>query len=372
MSVIDGTTQSKAVISDFFPKLNVIPLQTTNKSLVGLTVKDIKRLNDKLFLLNKMTSRTNLLCFDTTGKFTLAIDRSGHGPQEYTYLGDFITAPDSSALILMTEKGTYMVVDTAGNYLSTIRQEPPYYYDRQFLRTNDSTCIVFHNGDFPQGSDLLEVDARTFAIRRSVLATDPLASEGARPLSLWNGRLLYCNMNDTIYDVSDIQNRQPVYYFDFGEDQRKAEGEIRRALSEDRNAMLKAFSQAFILGEYTLVTRLFENAQWIAVSGVKQNQSGVQKQTNPIVFFVLYDKESGRSYRSEHISWDALNIGPLENIEIVGCDAEGTLYALWYGTLSEKQKRAVEAAADDRLSPELKAKLLARGEEDNPVLFMLR
>lgn len=368
LTVIDGQAEVGAKASDLFAEVRIAPLQTTEQSLVGVCVVKAERIGDRFFFVNKMFGGNNLLSFDTTGRFIRAIDRRGHGPQEYTYLGDFITAPDSNALILTTEKGKYLVVDTADNYLATIRQEPPYYYDRQFLRTNDSTCIVFHNGDFPQGSDLLEVDARTFAIRRSVQARNIMDVEGSRPLSLWEGRVLYCGQSDTIYDATDIQNRRPLYLLDFGEAHRAVFDKQHEALAKgDREQMLELVLDP----AFCLFYRMFENSRWIVISATRhpEQRPGAPRS---IPFFVLYDKESGRSYRSEHISWDALNIGPLENIEIVGCDAEGTLYALWYGTLSEKQKRAVEAAADDRLSPELKVKLLARGEEDNPVLFMLR
>ena len=327
-------------------------------------VKEAKRMHDKLFLLNQIASRTNLLCFDTTGRFVRLIDRIGYGPQEYTYLGDIIPTPDSNALILTTEKGKYLVLDTADNYLSTIQQEPPYYYAQQFLRINDSTCLVFHNGDFPSGSDLLEVDARTFAIRRSVQARDIIDLEGGRPLSLWNGRVLYCALSDTIYDATDIQNRRPLYWVDFGDAHRTLLDKQRKfRLEGDREQMLKlALNPAFCL-----VTRLFENSRWIALSGLKKPKSNA---SGFLTFFILYNKETGRSYHSEHISWDILNIGPLEQVEIVGGDMNGTLYAVWYGTLSEEQKQRLKAS--DRLSPALKTQLLTREDEDNPVLFLLR
>lgn len=371
--VIDGMTQTKATVSELFPETCVVPLQTSDSSLVGVMVKDLKRSGDRLFLLNQMSSRANLLCFDTTGKFVRTIDRIGHGPQEYTYLGDFVAVPDSNAWVLTTEQGKYMIFDTAGNYLSTVRQQQPYYYNRQFIRTDDSTCIVFHDGTFPENSDLLEVDARTFAIRRSAPASDPLASEGTRPLSLWGGKVLYYHMNDTIYDATDIQNRQPLYYLDFGDGQREAEKEARRILSEsnDREQMLTQLGEAFLKGEYMLVARLFENARWIVVSGMRQNpDAGEKTDFHSSSFCILYDKESGQSYHSDYITWDILNTGPLDNIALVGCDERGTLYAVWYGTPSEKDKRLI--ARSDKLPQEVKNRLLQLEEGDNPVLFMLR
>lgn len=371
--VIDGMTQKKATVSELFPEIGVVPLQTSDSSLIGIWVKDLKRSGNRLFLLNQMSSRVNLLCFDTTGQFIHAIDRIGHGPQEYTYLGDFVAAPDSNAWVLMVGQGKYMIFDTDGNYLSTIQQQQPYYYNRQVVRTDDSTCIVFHDGTFPENSDLLEVDARTFAIRRSASASDPLASEGTRPLSLWGGRVLYYQMNDTIYDATDIQNRKPLYYLDFGDGQREAEKEARRILSEsgDREQMLKQLGETFLKGEYMLVARLFENARWIAVSGMRQNPDiDVKNDFRSSSFFMLYDKESGQSYHSDYITWDILNTGPLDDIALVGCDELGTLYAIWYGTPSEKDKQRI--ARSDKLPQEVKNRLLQLEEGDNPVLFMLR
>lgn len=364
LPVIDGQTTVEAKVSELFPSVRIAPLQTTKQSITGVLIKNIKRIGDRIFFVNKTFGGNNLLCFDTTGRFVRLIDRRGHGPQEYTYLGDIIPTPDSNALILTTEKGKYLVLDTADNYLSTIQQEPPYYYAQQFLRINDSTCLVFHNGNFPSGSDLLEVDARTFAIRRSVQARDIMDLEGSQPLSLWAGRILYCGRSDTIYDVTDIQNRRRLYWIDFGDAHRTLLDKQRKfRLEGDRERMLEVGSDP----DHHLVYRLFENDRWIAISEIGQKKKNV---ISPTFFCILYDKQTDRSYHSEHISWDILNIGPLEQVEIAGCDTDGTLYALWHGTLSEEQKQRLKAS--DRLSPALKTQLLTREDEDNPVLFLLR
>lgn len=368
--VIDGNATAKADISELFAEINAAPLQTTDSSLVGGIVINVKRSGNRLFMLNQVGSHANLLCFDTTGKFIYTLDRIGHGPQEYTYLGDFMTDPGSDTMVLATEKGKYMVFDTVGNYISTIWQQPPYYYDRQFIRTNDSTYVVYHNGHFPKGSDLLEVDSRTFAIRKSAQATDILASEGARPLSYWNGRLLYYNMNDTIYDATDIQKQKPLYYLDFGEDQRKSEDDLRETYVESRDKALALILDLLRDKKYTFVFHFFENQRWIAISAMKQDPEAKKDAVHAIPFFVLYDKETGRSYNSDYISWDILNLGPLKNIDIVGCDDRGTLYALWYGIPSDSEKQKI--GRGDKLPQEVKDKLSRRTDEDNPVLFMLR
>lgn len=370
ISIVDANSTTKADVSDLFHEITAAPLQTTKESLVGMMVMTLSRLDDRLFLLNKMVSRSNLLCFDTTGRFIYSIDRMGHGPQEYTYLGDFITNPDSAELVLTTEKGKYLVFDTTGNYVSHIQEEPPIFYYRQFIRTNDSTCVVFHDGAFPRGSDLLEVDSRTFAIRRSAQATDPLASEGARPLSLWSGRMLYYNMNDTIYDATDIQNRKPAYYLDFGDSQRETEEKFRRKLDENRHDAQDLLVESCMQEKYSLVTRLFENEGWIAASALKQDPAAKPNELSAIPFFILYDKETGKTYNSDKLSWDVLNLGPLTNIDIVGCDEAGTFYAVWYGVPSEKQKQKIRSSG--KLPQEVKDRLLELEEGDNPVLFMLR
>lgn len=367
--VIDARSRTDLLVSTFSDAKVVLFESTKDSSMVGVGINKIEKLNGRLYLLNRMNSRVNLLCFDTSGRFIHTLDQVGEGVDKYGHLNDFLINQDST-LLLIAEVGRYMVFDTVGKYVSTIWQQPPYYYDRQFVRTNDSTCVVFHNGDFPKGSDLLEVDSRTFAIRKSAQATDILASEGARPLSFWNGRLLYYNMNDTIYDATDIQKRVPLYYLDFGKNQRKTENKMRELLAKDRNDALIQFVQFLIRDEYIFVTRLFENTRWIAVSAMKQDPEAKKDAVHAIPFFVLYDKETGRSYNSDYISWDILNLGPLKNIDIVGCDDRGTLYALWYGIPSDSEKQKI--GRGDKLPQEVKDKLSRRTDEDNPVLFMLR
>jgi hypothetical protein len=80
----------------YINKVDIIPLETTNNSLVGFLNKGIVR-DSNIFILDyKLHS---LLNFDLSGNFLGKIGKRGQGPNEYLEIRDF-TVSDSSIYIL--------------------------------------------------------------------------------------------------------------------------------------------------------------------------------------------------------------------------------------------------------------------------------
>jgi hypothetical protein len=89
VEIIYAKSDIKESASNIFEQIKVIPLETTDSSLIGRAIDGIEVWDDKLFIQNYLGSHTNILCFDLSGKYLFNIDRMGQEPEEYTYLGDF-------------------------------------------------------------------------------------------------------------------------------------------------------------------------------------------------------------------------------------------------------------------------------------------
>jgi hypothetical protein len=83
--IADIDKQDKVSIFDIFEKVEIVPLETTDSSLI----KSIRKLiwhNDRCYILDY---NSVILVFDTMGKFKFKIDNRGQGPNQYTYISDF-------------------------------------------------------------------------------------------------------------------------------------------------------------------------------------------------------------------------------------------------------------------------------------------
>ena len=88
--------------------MDFIPLETTDRGLTGLHVTRIECFEDRIYLLNKMSSHSSILCFNKEdGRFLFVIDRIGQGPEEYSYLNDFLIDIDKRNIVLLSENGRY-------------------------------------------------------------------------------------------------------------------------------------------------------------------------------------------------------------------------------------------------------------------------
>jgi hypothetical protein len=83
--IADIDKQDRVSIFDLFEKIEVVPLETTDSSLI----KSIRKLicyKDIYYILDY---NSVILAFETTGKFKFRIDNRGQGPNQYTYISDF-------------------------------------------------------------------------------------------------------------------------------------------------------------------------------------------------------------------------------------------------------------------------------------------
>ena len=101
-------------VTDCMEPLDIIPLETTDESLLG-TVDKLMEHNGRYYVLDKM--RKGVLVFDSSGKFLHRAGRIGQGPGEYQDLVDFTVDGNTGYLYLLAQSSTIYVYDCLGVFL---------------------------------------------------------------------------------------------------------------------------------------------------------------------------------------------------------------------------------------------------------------
>jgi hypothetical protein len=366
LPVIDFLSTRKAKISELFDTVDIIPIETTENSLVGLQIGRIETFEDRIYIMSISHSGQSILCFDLDGDFIFKINRMGRGPGEYTILSDFLIDSKRQEIILFTEAGRSITLDMDGNFISEHNGRADYYGTQTILK-NDSTFLVYNDGDvLPVGVELIEVDRNSYTIRDTVMADDPIAFNLPAPLSVFRDNILYSHINGTVYSIVDIHNRIPQYYINLGNEHVESISKLRKYQSENRdyNRLLEEFEELAVKGKVKLTSSLCEGLNFLSVSAVQYDkESKYQNRTT------VYDKRSGRSYCMENVEMDALWLGTLSNLYILS-DGCGTFYCISDYALTDEDKMRIKT--DNSIPDRIRNALLERKEDDNPLLIILK
>lgn len=123
-------------LSDLFQVKNIVPLETTDKSLIGKIDKLLKT-NNRFFI---QSSGTRILSFDNKGKYLNDIGCLGSGPQEYPVLYDFDA--DNQYVYILT-KGRILVY----KYQANLVKEIPISVNATALKIIDDGFLLYTLGD---------------------------------------------------------------------------------------------------------------------------------------------------------------------------------------------------------------------------------
>lgn len=354
-------------LSDLFKEVKIIPLETTNSSLCGLVIMRIEEYKGKIYLLNRLASHANVLCFDLSGKLLFSIDKLGKGPGEYTYLGDIFIDDVGEYLILVSENNRYLYFDLDGNYLFDVSASDR-YYDRSILPLNDSLWVAYNDPEtIPEGYDLLFLEKSTFNIKHQIRSTTPVTYRSGRPVDVYNDSIFYFVNNDTIYYVKDFYDKKPWYYVDFGEEQRKCQFELLQMIQLDRDKTLEKAHKFVKERKLRPISYFSQNDKYCVVSyfeNDKHTDKGDHK-----CHFLTYDKHTGQTYRSDKINFDILNSVIIDDIQVFRC-CNNVFYGLIHTVFSQDELKKI--AKSKYLPATIQQSFLNRKEDDNPILIIFK
>ena len=359
---INISDSSKKSLNEMFNSITLIPLETSDESLIGIDLRKLEVYNHRLYLLNSSHSSNNVLCFADDGKFLFKIDRIGDGPEEYAGLYDFFINKTTQQLLLLNENNIISYNDLDGNFLCS-KKKPEDTYTRQLIYVNDSTYFGYNDAECsPNESNLIDFDAKTFGIRtESNILKEPLGNFGFRTLAVYEGGIFFYNTtNNIIYDITDLNFPQEVYFLNLGKDVTNMKKNIgKQNISDDEKAAL--ILQEFYRNEKIKIENsFFINKKWIAFTLINSKLNN--DFTKSILF---YNKEDRETTYSPDI--DFFNVFNMSDCEVLGSDEDDYLYVLWKGYLDVEVMKKIQESN----FPE-KHILLNMKAEDNPILLKVK
>lgn len=138
---VDLENAGNVSLWDIFSHIELIPLETTNESLI----KDINKLilyDDIYYLLDYRNS--TILMFDSSGNFLYKINDKGDGPQEYLDISDFEINKENNMLSVLAPVNNSMYeYDLKGNFTNKYKLPDIRGAYKSFFSLNNDTVVFF-------------------------------------------------------------------------------------------------------------------------------------------------------------------------------------------------------------------------------------
>lgn len=196
---------------DFVSKVRLIPLETTDSSLVAHVTKIITS-KDKIFIYDRIQNQ--VFIFNREGQFFSKINQKGRGPEEYISISDLAINPFNGCLEILDPWGKLFAFDLNGKYLHSFRLPKDLHaYDEFIPLSRDS--IAFYS---LSESSTLNIYSRTaskiiysgFESSKKLSINSPLSSFYRFRDTVYFSRYLY----DDIFAITPTAIT-PVYQWFF-------------------------------------------------------------------------------------------------------------------------------------------------------------
>ena len=127
-------------LSEFAENIEYIPLQTSMSSLLGSITRKIIYVENKIYIINEGL----ILCFDMKGKFLYKLEKSGRGPEEYTYLWDFDVSSDNKFLTILSYNKllVYGISESGFVFQRSLRLKDPVPYKSRIVPETENVFLA--------------------------------------------------------------------------------------------------------------------------------------------------------------------------------------------------------------------------------------
>lgn len=133
---VDPTSESKESFDRFYHLKEVIPLETTDSSVMGDIMKVISA-KDRIFV--APWNGKSIFMFDRKGKYLSRIDKEGRGPGEYLRISDFMVTEEPEEIVLYAREGKLNFYDWEGNFL---REQRTHLFINGMERLPDGSLVA--------------------------------------------------------------------------------------------------------------------------------------------------------------------------------------------------------------------------------------
>jgi hypothetical protein len=150
-------------LSEIASDVQYIPLQTSENSLIRY-INDFKTGNNKFYVY----TITEILCFDDKGNFLYKLNKTGRGPEEYTYIYDYDISPENNLLLILIPKKVVIYNETEDGFVYSkvlsFRNQPSY---ADFIPGQKSILLSYRTspGNEPFQNVLINLDGDTLSSR---------------------------------------------------------------------------------------------------------------------------------------------------------------------------------------------------------------
>lgn len=358
---IHADSKLSVKLSDLFSTVKIIALETNDSSLVGLEINKFELYKDRFFILNRMQTHSNLLCFNNKGDFLYKIDKIGNGPQEYSMLKTFWIDKSKDNLCLSIGNNEFDIYDLNGNFIKRIHSDD-FYVDRQVVNLDENQNLVYNDKTITHNDyNIFLIDSESFNITDSYSIPEPLTDTGSYPLSFNNNQILFISSNDTIYQLSG-KKINPAYFVDQREEVKSSKRVLTKIVSSGNyNKYMQEASKLISSGNLSLIESIFENKKHIILSIVKSDKS-----KGATYEYVVYDKDNKNSYNSRNISYDMFNMDKSLNDKMLfSCD--NFTITIYYDLFPVEE---IEKLKDSKyITDQEKEILINKNILNNPLIF---
>ena len=117
---VNPESESKESFDHFYRLKEVIPLETTDSSVMGDIMKVISA-KGRIFV--APWNGKSIFIFDRSGKYLSRIDKEGRGPGEYLKISDFMVTEEPEEIVVYAREGKLNFYDWDGNFLRDSKQD---------------------------------------------------------------------------------------------------------------------------------------------------------------------------------------------------------------------------------------------------------
>lgn len=218
--IVDLDKNQKASLFDYFSRIELIPLETSDDILVGYC-EDLVPYQNRYYIFDR--KRAVVQIFDQDGKFISLIDKRGQGPGEYTPNLTSIFLNPFTDNIDITDLGCIYSYDLTGKHVRTTprnKEASGFYWNIIPLNENLYVCFVllFNSLD---ACKINYYDAKENKILHKEYVEDEFLNKYAQvptvpPFYEYNGTYYFYRLVDNqTYEVG-MDSLRRAYTWDFG------------------------------------------------------------------------------------------------------------------------------------------------------------
>ncbi|MDR1897936.1 MAG: 6-bladed beta-propeller [Prevotellaceae bacterium] len=211
---IDIDRETKDVsIFDLFEKIEIIPLETTDESLIKEIYKIVYH-NDNFYILDYGLGK--IIVFDKDGKFRFTIDQRGQGPGEYLHIADFDVDRDSNRVLIVDPTGAKLLDYDAdkGRFMkkTSLPELEGGAYNR--IKYLNPKLIAFWTFDYKNRLKLYSRSSNRF-INESFPEEESLYTRLGTPVFPYSS-FITRPVDNNVYEITPEGDVSIAYSWDFG------------------------------------------------------------------------------------------------------------------------------------------------------------